>query len=140
VSSRFDNILNCTRIWNDFRIDVLGGPYSNDRRRYIRLNPDLGFKVPKLDALDQLHDIQQAAHDQLKNNARIKEVAHRLVASTFFFEKIDATTREADGKHLCEGMEYFNKRRTLANSLHRFHLLQVSYRNRGNESSRAVYP
>jgi hypothetical protein len=140
VSSRFDSILNCTKIWNDFRLDVLGGPYSTDQRRYIRLNPDLGFKVPKLDALDQLHDIQQAAHDQLKTNARIKEVAHRLVASTFFFEKIDASTREKDGKHQCEGMENYNKRRILADCLHRFHLLQVSYRNRGNESSRTVYP
>ncbi|KAE8449132.1 hypothetical protein EG329_008516 [Mollisiaceae sp. DMI_Dod_QoI] len=106
VSSRFDNILNCNKIWNDFRLDILGGPYASDRRRYIRLNPDLGFKVPKLDAVDLLRDIQQATRNQLKNSAssaRIKEVAHRLISSTFFFEKTDASTREQDGKYECDG-------------------------------------
>ena len=107
VSSRFDNILNCTKIWNDFRVDVLGGPYTSDRRRYIRLSPDLGFKIPKLDEVDRLRDIQQAARDQLKSPAsssRIKEVAHRLIASTFFFEKTEASTKELDGKYECDGM------------------------------------
>ncbi|KAH8667562.1 hypothetical protein BGZ60DRAFT_564753 [Tricladium varicosporioides] len=106
VSSRFDSILNCTKIWNDFRLDALGGPYASDQRRYIRLNPDLGFKVPKLDAVDNLRDIQQAAHEHLQSgfaNARTKEVAHRLIASTFFFEKTDASAREQEGKYECDG-------------------------------------
>jgi len=105
-SSRFDSILNCTKIWNEFRLDVLGGPNASDRRRYIRLNPDLGFNVPKMDAVDQLRDIQQAACDQLKTtttSARIREVAHRLIASTFFFEKTEASTREQGDKYECDG-------------------------------------
>ncbi len=106
VRSKFGNILNCTKTWNTFRSDVLGGIYAGDRRRYIRLNPDLGFKVPKLDAVDLLGDIQQAARNQLKSSAasaQVKEVAHRLVASTFFFERTDASTKEQEGKYECCG-------------------------------------
>jgi hypothetical protein len=60
--------------------------------------------VPKLDAVDQLHEIKKAAHGQLQNNVKIKEVAHRLVASSFFFAKIDASTKENNGKYECDGM------------------------------------
>jgi hypothetical protein len=131
VSSRFDNILNCTKIWNDFRLDVLGGPYASDRRRYIRLNPDLGFKVPKLDEVARLRDVQQAARDQLKSgpaSARVKEVAHRLIASTFFFEKTEASTREQEGKYECDGRfrVELSKPRTNDN---RFYLLSLSHWN-----------
>jgi hypothetical protein len=131
VSSRFDNILNCTKIWNDFRLDVLGGPYASDRRRYIRLNPDLGFKVPKLNEVDRLRDIQQAARDQLKTpaaSARVKEVAHRLIASTFFFEKTDASTREQDGKYECDGVlrEELSYSKT---NCTRFHMLSLPHWN-----------
>lgn len=103
VTDRFDSILNCNKIWNDFRVNAVG-QYTHDRRRFIRLNPDLGFKVPKLDEVRELGNIQKAASDHLKHNSRVKEIAHRLIASTFFFEKIEASTRENDGKYECEGM------------------------------------
>ncbi len=99
-SSRVESILNCTKIWNDFRIDVVSGPYRN---RYIRLNPNLGSKVPKLDDVGQLQDVQQATNDQLKTDPQIIQVAHRLIASTFFFERIDASIRERDGSYECDG-------------------------------------
>ncbi len=103
--SQFDGTFNCTRIWNTFHQDILSGPHYRHRQRYIRLDPDLGFHVPMLDAVHDLEKLQQsvAAHSKLKNHARIKEVAHRLVASTFFFEKYDSTTMEQDGKWECDG-------------------------------------
>lgn len=108
VSSRFDSILNCTKIWNDFRVDVIGDPYHTDRQRYIRLNPDLGFKVPRLDAKDQLEDIQHTVHQKAHMIPRIKEVAHRLVASTFFYEKADAMTGEKEGQFESHGNQSFS--------------------------------
>ena len=103
--SQFDGTSNCTRMWNTFHQDILSGPHYRHRQRYIRLDPDLGFPVPKLDAVHDLQKLQQAvaAHSKLQNHARIKEVAHRLVASSFFFEKYDSTTMENDGKWECDG-------------------------------------
>jgi hypothetical protein len=112
VTDRFDSIMNCNKIWNDFRVNVVG-PYPHDRRRFIRLNPDLGFPVPKLDAIDELRKVGKAASNHLKHNAWVKEVAHRLIASTFFFEKIEASTRENDGQYECEGMFSFRRLKSL---------------------------
>ncbi len=60
--------------------------------------------VPKLDAVRDLEEVRQtvAAHSKLKNHARIQEVAHPLVASTFFFKYV-STTMEKDGKWKCDG-------------------------------------
>ncbi|KAI2469692.1 hypothetical protein F4781DRAFT_431216 [Annulohypoxylon bovei var. microspora] len=61
---------------------------SMNRRRFIRINPDLRFKVPRLDAVDELGRLETAAMDNLDaNKPKAREVAHRLIASTFFFEK-----------------------------------------------------
>jgi hypothetical protein len=97
ATSVFDNILNCTKIWNDFRVDF-------SRQRYIRINPDLGFPVPKLDDVERMPDVQKAVHEQMHTNARVKEIAHRLIASTFFFEKTEASTKEREGGYECYGV------------------------------------
>lgn len=102
VSGRFDNILNCTRIWDNFRLDVLE-PYSNQRRRYIRLNPDLRFKVPSLDEVDRLGDLRNSVAREMQHNTKLKEIAHRLIASTFFFEKVDSSTKENKDRFECKG-------------------------------------
>ncbi|KAL3422514.1 hypothetical protein PVAG01_06670 [Phlyctema vagabunda] len=106
VSSRFDSILNCNRIWDNFRMDVMGA-YSPERRRYIRLNPDLRFKVPALDDIAQLSNLQKATKKavvQPSVSAKIREVAHRLLASTFFFEKIEASTKQSKYGFECKGL------------------------------------
>jgi hypothetical protein len=102
AASRLDNILNCTKIWDNFRLDVLE-PYSGYRRRYIRLNPDLRFKVPGLDEIDRLNDLRNAVGREMQNNIKIKEIAHRLIASTFFFEKVDSSTKENQDRFECKG-------------------------------------
>jgi hypothetical protein len=49
-------------------------------------------------------DVQKAAYDQIQTNARVKEIAHRLIASTFFFEKTEASTKEREGGYECYGV------------------------------------
>jgi patatin-like phospholipase/acyl hydrolase len=104
ATNRLDNILNCTKIWDSFRLDVLE-THSTYRQRYIRLNPDLQFKVPSLDQVNQLYDIQAAAATEMQNSSsRVREVAHRLIASTFFFDKLASSTKEVEeGKFECKG-------------------------------------
>lgn len=103
VAGRFDNILNCNKTWNDFRIDILE-PYSDSRRRYIRLNPDLRYKVPSLDEVDQLDNLRKVVAREMQANTKIQEVAHRLIASSFFFEKVDSSTKETEDRFECKGI------------------------------------
>ncbi|PQE03570.1 patatin-like serine protein [Rutstroemia sp. NJR-2017a BVV2] len=104
VSSRFDNILNCDNIWNSFRVEAISSGYH--RRRHIRINPDLGMKVPSLDDVEQLTKVQLNAKRSLNHgstHAQVVEVAHRLIASTFYFEKVEESTRENKSDFKCEG-------------------------------------
>ncbi|KAM3089514.1 hypothetical protein ACMFMG_001101 [Clarireedia jacksonii] len=105
VSSRFDNILNCDNIWKNFRVEAVGPGFH--RRRHIRINPDLGMKVPSLDDVEQLAKVQiQARRSLSKGSTRIQvvEVAHRLIASTFYFEKVEESTRENKSGFECKGL------------------------------------
>jgi hypothetical protein len=125
AAGRLDNILNCTKIWDNFRLDILE-PYSGNRRRYVRLNPDLRFKVPSMDEVDQLNNLRSSAAKEMQNNIKIREVAHRLIASTFFFEKVDSSTKESQDSFECKGWLYG---RIISSSSKltdpRFHMLSI---------------
>jgi hypothetical protein len=140
AAGRVDNILNCTKTWDNFRLDILE-PYSGSRRRYIRLNPDLRFKVPSLDEVDRLNDLRTAVAKEMQQNARIKEVAHRLVASTFFFEKVDSSTKENQDRFECKGGCYesliFLGLGSRLIEL-RLHMLPIRQQQSSNEGSRSV--
>lgn len=105
VKGRFDSILNCDNTWNNFRLQAVGSELHC--RRYIRINPDLGMKVPSLDDVEQLAKVQMQARTSLKQgptHAGVVEVAHRLIASTFYFEKAEESTRETKSDFECKGM------------------------------------
>jgi hypothetical protein len=78
------------------------GPFpedDRDRRRYIRINPDFGEKVPRLDEKNKLRDLQNMTEKWLNNNrVTIRRIAHRLIATSFYFEveKMEAVNQETD--------------------------------------------
>jgi len=75
-----------------------------NKRRFIRINPDLRSKVPRLDAVDELNRLEKAASENLHtNSAKLKEVAHRLIASSFFFEKDPGSVRPTNSGYECTG-------------------------------------
>lgn len=100
AASRFDNMLNCNKIWEQYRQDALEA-YSEDRRRYIRINPDLRDEVPRLDDVSKLRTMQTTVQKEMKQNIKVKEVAHRLIASTFFFEKGSIRNSHCTGTICC---------------------------------------
>ncbi|KAK6850624.1 hypothetical protein PG987_000258 [Apiospora arundinis] len=94
VAERFDYLLECNRIWKEFVAEMSVSDSSSSssasslRRRMIRINPDLKAKVPRLDAVDQVDVIEDATKRYMRSvPAKTRETAHKLVASTFFFEK-----------------------------------------------------
>lgn len=90
--NRVDNILDAERIWQQFRTEVLDSHKATEGRRYERINPNLGFRPPKLDEKDKLWKVQQAVVEKLRlrreYRVKIWRVAHRLIASSFYFEKL----------------------------------------------------
>lgn len=65
-----------------------------DYHRYKRVNPNLGFKVPKLDDKNKVIDVQREVRSEMEQSLKNPEselwtIAHRLVASSFYFELIE---------------------------------------------------
>lgn len=109
-----DRFLASRDDWDNFvsehtapRFNDNKGSTNGDQRRYIRFNPDLQTSLPRLNDVQALERLERAAALYFNlNSLRIQEVAHRLVASTFFFEKdpnsvqqiSDNSTWECQGK------------------------------------------
>ncbi|KAF6832216.1 hypothetical protein CPLU01_06315 [Colletotrichum plurivorum] len=108
VVGRFDRLLACSTIWADFLTDIGPQAYhqmgNREDRRYIRVNPGFQFKVPRLDAVDSLSLLIAETRKYTNDNKKkIREIAHRLVASSFFFEKDFGTVRAVEDGFLCSG-------------------------------------
>jgi hypothetical protein len=109
--NRVDNLLNSEQMWLNFKNDVLSSrDTDDDRRRYHRINPKLGFKVPALDDKRQTDSLRRSVKSKLANDVNyrrsIAKVAHRLVASSFYFERLRPPTLR--GHHyMCTGMYCF---------------------------------
>ena len=75
--------------------------------RYVRLNVDLGKEPPALDETAEMLPLQEKVRQLLNTptyEAYIKDVAHRLIASTFYFAKSrDIEHGSATSSYLCTG-------------------------------------
>jgi len=87
---RAESVLNAELTWKEFRKDVVGTSSPIAAERYIRLNPRTLHRTPKMDDKAQI----QTLHDEIKSGlnthgmrTKIEGIAHRLVASSFYFEK-----------------------------------------------------
>ncbi|KAI3316635.1 FabD/lysophospholipase-like protein [Xylariaceae sp. AK1471] len=108
---RFDKLMECDTTWNTYLVENSSADFNRvsglNKRRFIRINPDLRFKVPRLDAVDELDRLEKATSENLHvNSAKIKEVAHRLIASSFFFEKDNGSVKPIGSAYECTGSIY----------------------------------
>ncbi|KAK8015171.1 hypothetical protein PG990_008467 [Apiospora arundinis] len=106
LAERFDYLLGCNRAWKEFVAEMtvsnLSDYASSPRRRMLRVDPDLKSKVPRLDDVGQVDAIEDATKSYMKSiPARTREIAHKLVASTFFFDK--DTVKQGDTGFQCTG-------------------------------------
>lgn len=97
--SRLDDYSSNDKIWDRFiRSKTLPKSFCSPeeiRQRYVRINPALDMKIPKLDAARKVYELEREAREYLQSNSGIvKEAAHRLIASTFFFEKNAGSVRQ----------------------------------------------
>lgn len=106
--SKFNRPLACNTIWTEFLADI--GPQAYDSSsdntdmRYMRVNPEFSFDVPRPDAVDKLPDLIAETKEYTSRHTRtVGEIAHKLIASSFFFEKDSGTVRACEGRFQCSG-------------------------------------
>ncbi|KAE8444662.1 hypothetical protein EG329_014318 [Mollisiaceae sp. DMI_Dod_QoI] len=108
--NRIDNVLDAELAWRDFTTDVRGPDRSGAQSdRYIRINPDLKTAVPPIYAKEELKSLQMWTINNMAspaNKARIRGIADRLVASSFYFEKGTAKESQPSEGWKCPGKIY----------------------------------
>ncbi|KAH7216292.1 hypothetical protein DER44DRAFT_807266 [Fusarium oxysporum] len=105
-SGRLGDILNCNRIWESFFTEnsqLHGRSLPDGEQRYIRINPDLGESLPRLDDVSMMEEVERKTSRYLKQNRElVKETAHRLIASTFFFETDPSRIKHVGNGFRCQ--------------------------------------
>jgi len=92
--------LDSEKTWEDY---IMMLPIaSNNRSRYIRVNPALTDDPPRLDDVSSLRHLKDVVRSQMIDDPQITRVARRLVATSFYFEKTEPVKFDIDGQQ-CQG-------------------------------------
>jgi hypothetical protein len=97
------NSLDAERTWNEHT----GTLSLKNKERHIRLNTPLENPLPELDAVDRIRELEELARNYWAGageRRRIKALARRMVASSFYFEMAPTesdslSSGKATGKH-----------------------------------------
>lgn len=92
-----DEILDAEIAWQDFRAYAVREKSEAKGRRFIRFNPDLDREPPSSDSKGDLDNLQIVVRKRLQTAHRLaalRNVAHRLVASSFYLEIQSKATAE----------------------------------------------
>lgn len=104
-----DNQLNCENIWNKFKHHTEAAPTGKlcrpeDKQRNIRINVPFPGNRPALDNIDSVETMETQVARSVQTNPLILEVAHRLVASCFYFQKYGTSLHNREtGEYTCVG-------------------------------------
>lgn len=103
---RVESALDAEATWREFRKDVVGTTPHAAAERYIRLNPRTKNRIPKMDDKSQIDNLQEEVINSLRTHGsqtKVKDIAQRLVASSFYFEKT-SPSRPVDDHIIVQGM------------------------------------
>ena len=89
------------KTWDSY-IELLDPP-SNHKHRYVRLNPRIDLEPPDLDDLDSMRYLKATARASFGEDGRIQQVANKLIASSFYFERSSPKLLTTDGAIQCSG-------------------------------------
>lgn len=92
------------RAWAQFLRSGHAAVEERDRRRYVRVCPEFLARLPKFDEVRRMDELERETERLLRQNpGEVTEVAHRLVASTFFFEKDAGSVKQTASGFQCTG-------------------------------------
>ncbi|KAI4668760.1 uncharacterized protein J4E78_002588 [Alternaria triticimaculans] len=102
---RVESALDAEATWKEFRKDVVGMAQYAAAERYIRFNPKTMSRIPKMDDKSQIDNLLEEIKTGLRKpgaQKKIKNVAQRLVASSFYFER-SCPSRPTDDHIIVQG-------------------------------------
>lgn len=94
---RDEEIIDAERAWTEFKATVAPEGYESKARNFVRLNPDLGKAPPAPDNKQEIESLQDNIHKGLRGTQRaiaLRNIAHRLVASSFYLDSRSTVTDE----------------------------------------------
>jgi hypothetical protein len=90
-------------MWNKYMAQ--GMVSEADRSRYMRVNPELFSELPKFADVTKMDELEQQTEEAIRRNPGIiLEAVHRLIASTFFFERDPGSVKQTTDGYTCTGM------------------------------------
>ncbi|KAI1842756.1 hypothetical protein JX266_011077 [Neoarthrinium moseri] len=93
-------------VWDKF-MHQRGSMEESTRKKYLRINPELFSELPKFADVSRIDELERETEDVLRQNPGvIREAAHRLVASTFFFERDAGSVKQTHSGYTCTGSIY----------------------------------
>ena len=98
--------LDSEKTWTDYKLQLSLPELYKDR--YQRINPVLLEDPPALDDVPRMKRLQHIVRKQMKGDISISRAAHRLMATSFYFEKIMPIDTMPDGTLRCTGMFHNN--------------------------------
>lgn len=107
-----ENQLDCEAIWKEHCAQSTPPGQQHlleEKRRNLRINVQFPGPRPDLDDVEKLESMQRHAENAVLDDysicAKIHEAAHRLIASSFYFEKIPGLklSDRATGIYRCDG-------------------------------------
>ena len=103
---RVDDVLDAEVAWTDFRAYAVRERSEAKGRRFIRFNPDLDREPPAADNKSDIESLQANVRRRLQTphrTAALRNVAHRLVASSFYLDLQSKATAEKS-EQVCTGV------------------------------------
>jgi hypothetical protein len=92
-----EDTVGSERAWAALKINVMRDGLESKGRRYVRLNPDLGRTPPTPDNKQEIEVLQGHVRKGLQTSQKamaLRNVAHRLVASSFYLDARSTVTDE----------------------------------------------
>ncbi|KAK5125943.1 hypothetical protein LTR85_011298 [Meristemomyces frigidus] len=102
---RVDDVLDAELAWADFRSYAVRERSEAKGRRFIRFNPDLDREPPAQDSKSDMEALQVNVRKRLQTPHRLaalRNVAHRLVASSFYLD-LQAKATPDKYEQVCSG-------------------------------------
>jgi hypothetical protein len=96
-SRRDEDLVGAEKSWNEFKSNATSGQSGSKPRNFVRLNPDLGKTPPAPDSKQEIESLQDTVRKGLQGSRKVKalrNVAHRLVASSFYLDSRSTVTDE----------------------------------------------
>ena len=85
------------KAWAAFKLDIMRDGFEEKGRNYLRLNPDLGKSPPTNDNKQEIESLQDNVRKGLQGSHKaraLRNIAHRLVASSFYLDSRSTVTGE----------------------------------------------